>query len=100
MAEEQMKDRILHISQIQFSLPNADYCPFRIKLTERSDFVQVLSTNKVPVYDLLGAGANIHSFIQAISIAPLQVHYYSEEPPTQPKYCAGISRRSAKGNCE
>src|SRR6218665_2658284 len=24
-----------------------------------------------------------HSFIQAISIAPLQVHYYSETPPTQ-----------------
>ena len=30
----------------------------------------------------------IHSFIQAISIAPLQVHYYSEALPTQHGYCA------------
>jgi len=42
----------------------------------------------------------IHSFIQAISIAPLQVHYYSEALPTQHGYCAGDSRRSATGNCE
>src|SRR6218665_2128592 len=40
------------------------------------------------------------SFIQAISIAPLQVHYYSEALPSQHGYCAGISRRSATGNCE
>jgi len=39
--------------------------------------------------------AYIHSFIQTISIAPLQVHYYLEAPPTQHGYCAGISRRSA-----
>ena len=42
----------------------------------------------------------IPSFIQAISIAPLQVHYYSEALPRQHGYCAGISRRSATGNCE
>jgi len=42
----------------------------------------------------------IHSFIQAISIALPQVLYYSEAIPTQQKYCAGISRRSATGNCE
>jgi len=35
-----------------------------------------------------------HSFIQTISIAPLQVHYYSEALPTQHGYSAGISRRS------
>ena len=34
----------------------------------------------------------IHSFIQANSIAPLQVHYYSEALPTQHGYCAGVSR--------
>src|SRR6218665_2058974 len=39
----------------------------------------------------------INSFIQAISIAPLQVHYYSEALPTQHGYCAGVSRQS---NCE
>ena len=39
-------------------------------------------------------------FIQAISIAPLQVQYYSEVLLTQHGYCAGISRRSATGNCE
>jgi len=42
----------------------------------------------------------IHSFIQAISIAPLQVHYYSEALLTQHGYCAGVSLRSATGNCE
>ena len=47
---------------------------------------------------LLGQG--IHSFIQVISIAPLQVRYYSEALPTQHGYCAGVSRRSDTGNCE
>src|SRR6218665_5027 len=42
----------------------------------------------------------IHSCIQAISIAPLKVHYYSEALPTQHGYCVGVSRRSATGNCE
>jgi len=42
----------------------------------------------------------IHSFIQAISIAPLQVHYYSEALPTKHGYCVAVSRRSATGNCE
>jgi len=42
----------------------------------------------------------IHAFIQAISIAPLQVHYYSVALSTQHGYCAGVSRRSATGNCE
>ena len=45
----------------------------------------------------------IHSLIQTISIAPLQVtqvHHHSEALPTQQGYCAGISRRSATGNCE
>src|SRR6218665_3094790 len=42
----------------------------------------------------------IRSFIQVISTAPLQVRYYSEALPTQHGYCAGVSRRSATGNCE
>src|SRR6218665_277575 len=37
----------------------------------------------------------IHSFIAAISIAPLQVLYYSEALPTT-AYCVGVSRRSAQ----
>ena len=37
----------------------------------------------------------IHSFIQAISILPLQAHYYSEVLPIQHGYCVG-----ATGNCE
>ena len=41
-----------------------------------------------------------NSFIQAISVAHLQVRYYSEALPTQPGYCAGVSRLSATGNCE
>src|SRR6218665_2367921 len=42
----------------------------------------------------------IHSFIQTISIAPLQVHVYSAALSTQHGYCAGVSRRSATGNCD
>ena len=41
-----------------------------------------------------------YSFIQAISIAPLQVHYHSEALPTQHGHCVGVSRRSATGNCK
>jgi len=37
----------------------------------------------------------IHSFINAISIAPLQVRYYSEPLLTQHEYCAGVSCWSA-----
>ena len=36
-----------------------------------------------------------HLFILDISIAPFQVHYYSEALPTQHGYCVGVSRRSA-----
>jgi len=36
----------------------------------------------------------IHSFIQAISLAPLQIHYYSEALPTQQGCCARVSRWS------
>src|SRR6218665_919039 len=42
----------------------------------------------------------IHSFIQAISIAPLQAHYYSEVLPIQHGYCVRVSHRNATGNCE
>jgi len=37
----------------------------------------------------------VHSFIQTISIAPLQVHFCSEALPTQHGYCTGVSRQSA-----
>jgi len=43
---------------------------------------------------------SIYSFIQAISIAPPQVHYYSEALLTQHGYCVGVSCWSATGNCE
>jgi len=42
----------------------------------------------------------VHSFIQVISIAPLQVHYYSEALPTQHGYCVRVSRWSANDSCE
>jgi len=32
----------------------------------------------------------IHSFIETISIAPLQVHCYSEALLTQHRYCVGV----------
>ena len=36
-------------------------------------------------------------FIQAISVSPLQVYYYSEALPTQHEYCVRVSRRSTTG---
>jgi len=41
----------------------------------------------------------LHSFIQAISIMPIQVHYHSEALLTQHGYCVRVSRRSATSNC-
>jgi len=48
---------------------------------------------------VVGVCANpvTHAFILAISIAPHQVLYYLEALPTQHRYCAGVSRRSATG---
>src|SRR6218665_4019595 len=41
----------------------------------------------------------IHSFIPAISIAPLQVLYYTQRRSRlQHGYCIGVSRRSAQAN--
>ena len=37
-----------------------------------------------------------YSFILAISIVPLQVHYYAAALPTRNGYCAGVSRRSSQ----
>src|SRR6218665_5645 len=48
----------------------------------------------------LPASSFIHSFIQVISIATLQVHYYSEALLTQHRYCVGVSHQSATGICE
>jgi len=41
---------------------------------------------------LIGVDPLDHSFIQAISIALLQVLYYSEALPTQHGYCVVVSR--------
>jgi len=38
---------------------------------------------------------DIISFIHSISIAPLQVHYYSEALLTQHRYCVGVSQATA-----
>ena len=42
----------------------------------------------------------IYSFIQVISKAPLQVHYYSEALLTQHVHCVTVSCRNPTGNCE
>ena len=34
----------------------------------------------------------VSHFIQGISVAPLQVQYYSEAHPTQHRYCVGVSK--------
>jgi len=41
-------------------------------------------------YLLMYAKFQIVSFIQAISIAPLQVHYNSEALPTHYRYCVRV----------
>jgi len=38
----------------------------------------------------------LRSFIHSISIAPLQVHHYSEALQTQRESCAGVSSRSSE----
>ena len=43
---------------------------------------QVNSVKSVPVFLIMMFFSRIHSFIPAISIAPLQVLYYSEALPT------------------
>jgi len=53
-----------------------------------------------PLHPISATNIHPHSFIQTISIAPFQVHFYSETLPTQHGYCAGVSRRSTTGNCE
>src|SRR6218665_1974150 len=40
----------------------------------------------------------VHSFIQTISVAPLQMHHYSEALSTQHGYCVGVSLWSLKEN--
>src|SRR6218665_4028462 len=45
----------------------------------------------------------IHSFIHSghfYNASPNRLLAYSEALPTQHGYCAGVSRRSATGNCE
>src|SRR6218665_4123919 len=53
------------------------------------------NTKETPI-SITIQGEVIHSFIPAISIAPIQVLYYSEALPTQQGYCAGVSRRSVQ----
>jgi len=60
---------------------------------EESVTLDALDTNAVSIHSF------IHSLL-AISIAPLQVHYYSEAFLTQRRYCVGVSRQSTTGNCE
>jgi len=52
--------------------------------------------NQILIYRL--SQDHYHLFIQAISIAPLQVCCYSEVLVTQHGYCVGVSHWSATGN--
>src|SRR6218665_515141 len=71
------------------------------QLTTSTDVVLTITKVRLSVWSPLCLdNAFFHSFIQAISIVPLQVHYYSEALPTQRGYCVRVSRRSATGNCE
>ena len=54
------------------------------------DYQHGLQTNVILTIPFLLSIFSFHSFIQAVSIAPLQVHYYSGAPDTACIYCAGI----------
>jgi len=71
-----------------------------IELLTLSGITIIFIADKEPKYQTVRLNSFIHSFIQTICIAPLQVHFYSEALLTQHGYCAGVSRRSATGNCE
>ena len=68
-------------------------CTFRLLLLFNAYMIRVRVSSYVYQF-------YIHSFIQAISIAPVQVRYYFEALPTQHWYCARVLRRSATGNYE
>ena len=63
-----------------------------------SDADEVYNEDKQPTAMRIGMQQIIHSGY--ISIAPLQVHYYSEALPTEHGYCVGVSRRRVTDNCE
>src|SRR6218665_270951 len=44
----------------------------------------------------LGLSFILHSFIQAMPLAPLQVRYYLEALPTQHGYCTGVTLYAAR----
>ena len=71
-----------------------------VALNSRALAHATIPRTPVPSLDTGGGGANDSSFIHSISIPPLQVHYYSEELPTQHGICVGVARRSATGNFE
>ena len=62
-------DRIVHAFGLVYA--------YTYKYTE-----QVLSGSQNPNDSISRCRLIIHSFIQTISMAPLQVHYYSEALPT------------------
>jgi|SRR6218665_441115 len=72
-----------------------------IATTRNKDSFETMASIVAPVTtEAVCIMITAHSVIQTISIASLQVHYYSEALRTQHGYCIGVSRRSATGNCE
>src|SRR6218665_4004853 len=63
-----------------------------IRIKTNKDNKQELLILPVEVEVTSGELFPLSSFIQAISIAPLQVHYYSEALPTQHGYCVTLLR--------
>ena len=91
-------DPLIHISD-QYQVSSKDQ-PKNLKLDfgwERKP-AQLIDHKQEAVRKL--RNASIHSVIQASSIAPHQVPYYSDALPTQQGYCVGVSHRSTAGNCE
>ena len=69
-------------------------------IERKKEFKDVIDLNGDGFVDEAELKVTVHSFIQVISIVPLQVHYYSVLLPAQHRYCVGVSCRSATGNCE
>ena len=86
-----------YVSKLLHHSAQPDRISFNLSLSRPSSRYssQVIQPSDIP-YML----HHIHSFIQTIFRALLQIHYYSQVLPTQHGYCVRVSRQSATGNCE
>ena len=69
----QAMDRMLYLSVLDSGMVGVTCCFQIVALSPSAQDQHIIPEAR---------GGNFYSFIQAVSIAPLQVHYYSEALPT------------------